>query len=178
MSEDKSSNPRIGSDFLEFLQDECGGQEAAETKFRRHLIRTTFNGRPSTEVSMGAIMEFIEAGGWTDWFRSMNIVEFIGIFGKESHGTTIKRPSDGAESSRPHTSATSQNVEERITVVMAEFEKTPWISKPNIGKLLGLKSTPTIDKVMNEMFARGLIKKFRGRTLFYAKANEACPPPT
>jgi hypothetical protein len=63
-------------------------------------------------------------------------------------------------------------------VLMAEFERTPWISKPNVAKLLGLKSTPTVDKVMNEAFLRGLIKKYRGRTMFYAKANETCPPPT
>jgi len=176
MSEEKNSNPHIGSDFLEFLQEQIGGQTVAENKFRRHLIRNEFNGRPSTEVSMGTILDFIERGGWTAWFRNMNIVEFISMFGKDT-GSSVARTGDAKESRKPST-GTSQGVEERITLVMAEFEKTPWISKPNVGKLLGLKSTPTIDKVMNEMFARGLIKKFRGRTLFYAKAIETCPPPT
>lgn len=178
MSEEKNTNPNIGSDFLEFLQEQCGGHDAAANKFRRHLIRNEFNGRPSTEVSMGTILDFIELGGWTGWFRDMNIVEFISMFGKDTSGG-VARTGDAKQSPKPSTStSTSQGVEERITLIMAEFEKTPWISKPNVGKLLGLKSTPTIDKVMNEMLARELIKKFRGRTLFYAKAIETCPPPT
>jgi len=171
--ETKTPNPNIGSDFLEFLQEQCGGKEAAARMFFKHSLRNLFRDRQSSTVTMGEILDHVENQMWMAEFRATSIIDFLKMFSRDPIAATTTEA--GAVDGRTRRSAI--NVQERIDKLMPEFEKTPWISKSAVGTLLGLNSTPTIDKVVAEALNRGLIKKHRGRVMLYAKATETCPPP-
>ena len=181
----------ISPEFIEFMLEQGGGLKATEQKFRQHSIRMAFNKRQANEVTMGEIFDHIESQGGSSWLRGISIVDFLGLFTKPGSDTPTKpkakakaktktkakaKKVNGAEDGRTIRAAT--NLQARIDKFMTEFEKTPWIRKPDIGVMLGLKSPPTVDKLVNEALNRGLIKKHRGRTMMYAKATETCPPPT
>ena len=168
----------VSTEYLKFLQEQFGGQEAAETKFRQRSLLAFFSGRQSDKVTMGEIIDHIESQGGINWLRGISIIGFVGLFKKPTATSapkkSTKKPTDAKDG---RSSRSAPIVQERITKLMAEFEKTPWMTKADIGQLLGLKATPTIDSVIGEALNRGLIKKHRGRLTTVAKATETCPPP-
>lgn len=168
----------VTAEYLKFLQEQFGGQEAAEMKFRQRALRMFFSGRQSDQVTMGEIIDHIESQGGTKWLRGISIIGFLSLFKKPDTGTSKKSKKTSKKSAKkPVVSKVGRNTQERIDKLMAEFEKTPWLTKASIGELLGVKATPTVDSVISEALNRGLIKKHRGRVMTIAKATETCPPP-
>lgn len=165
MSEKKDKSNGIDQDYLAFLTQQAGGADLAQSEYRRHTIRETFKVRSSSTVTMGEILDLIEQKGWMEWLRGTNVVAFFNMFVRPS---TTRTPGEH----KPR-----QSEQSKVDALMTELGKTPWISKPDVAKLWNMKAVQGVDKLMNALVEQGKLKKHRGRTVLFAKAEETVPPP-
>jgi len=166
-TESKGSNG-VDQDFVAFLMSQTGGEELAQSAYRKHVLREAFKGRSSSTVTMGEIFDVIGGKGWTEWLRGVNIVDFLHMFTRSfNYGT---QRAEGEHRTR-------QSEASKVEALMAEFAKTPWVTKSDVAKLWNMKAVQGVDKLMNTLVEQGKLKKYRGRTVLFAKADETVPPP-
>lgn len=169
--------------LMDFLVTQHGGLERAQSDYRKSAFKEAFRDRLSRDVSMREILEFVDTKSWTEWFGALSIVEFLNIFSQVNPPVSVatamamerKRALKILEESR--TPTPDSNEKDRITRIMREFDTTPWLTKEDLKRITGIKSTPTIDKLTCAMCQRRLIKRCRGRKILFARFDEITPPP-
>ena len=160
------SRNSVNKELLEFLLERHGGQEQATSDFRKNELKKLFHTRLSRDVAMREIIAAVETRDWMEWFGTLSIVDFLNIFNKYNQPTVSvatamamerSRAMQAIETSRNSIPDTYPNSKDQVEKILQEFNTTPWLTKDDLKRITGIRSTSTIDKLTCAMCQRRLI---------------------
>jgi hypothetical protein len=174
--------------FVEWLIERAGGIQVAETQYRRHALKRSFEGRPLHEVTMGEVLKIVDDNHWEEWFRAMRILDFARIFAVTpssiNPATYQTKAPNAPESQRSRARSpgrpTKAESAERIERLLAEFKSAGMLTRLDVKRILGVSSAATSNKVLALMMRDGMIvQETRGHThVFLPVTSPPAPRPT